>query len=129
MRTALARQQESARQRRESAQPLTREMVHDFIEDFKPRFEGWQRKMGLMAGVCTFKLMKSRWGSCQPVTRDISINVRLAQYPPECTDYVIVHELAHILEANHSPAFWAIVARYMPDYQRHRARLKLPPDR
>lgn len=54
----------------------------------------------------------SRWGSCTPSTGAIRLSHRLAEFPSFVQDYVIVHELAHLLEANHSPRFWAWVDRY-----------------
>lgn len=61
----------------------------------------------------------SRWGSCS--TRGtLSLNWKLLFAPPEVVDYVLVHELAHLLEPNHSPRFWAHVARHCPDHQAHR---------
>jgi predicted metal-dependent hydrolase len=65
----------------------------------------------------------SRWGSCG---RNNSLNFtwRLVMAPLEVIDYVVVHELAHIKEKNHSAKFWALVARYFPDYRRKRAWLK-----
>ena len=53
--------------------------------------------------------MTSRWGSCQPATGRICINVRLALYPPECLEYVVVHELCHLRERGHGPAFQALM--------------------
>ena len=55
---------------------------------------------------------RSQWGSCTPSTGEIRISNRLAAYPPWILDYVLVHELAHLVEANHSSAFNALVARY-----------------
>jgi len=55
---------------------------------------------------------RSQWGSCTPTTGEIRISNRLAAYPPWVLDYVIVHELAHLVEANHSPAFNALVDAY-----------------
>ena len=55
---------------------------------------------------------RSQWGSCTPSTGEIRISNRLAAYPPWILDYVLVHELAHLAEANHSPAFHALVAKY-----------------
>lgn len=55
---------------------------------------------------------RSQWGSCTPTTKEIRISNRLAAYPPWVLDYVLVHELAHLVEANHSPAFNALVNAY-----------------
>ncbi|MDJ0924085.1 MAG: M48 family metallopeptidase [Acidimicrobiia bacterium] len=55
---------------------------------------------------------RSRWGSCTPADGRIRISNRLADYPPWVLDYVIVHELAHLAEPNHSPTFWQLVDRY-----------------
>ncbi|MDE6243770.1 MAG: M48 family metallopeptidase [Muribaculaceae bacterium] len=111
-------------QRKEKMAELTREKMMEYIEDFKPRFLQWQRKMNLYCTDVTFKDLTSRWGSCNYMTRKITINVKLALYPPQCTDYVIVHELAHLVHPNHSAAFWALVEKYMPDWRTHRAALK-----
>ncbi len=64
--------------------------------------------------------MGSRWGSCTPVDRSIRISDRLADYPPWVLDYVLVHELAHIVHPQHTPAFWGTVERAMPDYERRK---------
>jgi hypothetical protein len=66
---------------------------------------------------------KSRWGSCSH-SGVISLCWRLVLARPDVFKYVIAHELAHLQEMNHSPAFWAEVARLMPDYKTHRAWLK-----
>ncbi|MGH9244980.1 MAG: M48 metallopeptidase family protein [Acidimicrobiales bacterium] len=55
---------------------------------------------------------RARWGSCSTWSADIRVSRRLADFPPWVLDYVLVHELAHLVEANHSPAFWALVNRY-----------------
>ena len=55
---------------------------------------------------------RSQWGSCTPTTGEIRISNRLAAYPPWVLDYVLIHELAHLVEANHSPAFNALVNTY-----------------
>jgi len=55
---------------------------------------------------------EKRYGSCTPSTRSIRISDRLAGMPPWVLDYVLVHELAHLIEANHSSAFWKLVSRY-----------------
>jgi predicted metal-dependent hydrolase len=55
---------------------------------------------------------RARWGSCSTTTGDIRVSNRLVDCPPWVLDYLLVHELAHLLEPNHSPAFWALVERY-----------------
>jgi predicted metal-dependent hydrolase len=71
----------------------------------------------------TLRDQKTRWGSCSS-QGGLNFNWRLVQYPPAVIDYVIVHELAHRSQMNHSHRFWAIVAKYDPEYQAHRNWLK-----
>lgn len=66
---------------------------------------------------------RSRWGSCTHDGR-LMYSWRLIMAPPEVLDYVCAHEVAHLAQMNHSPAFWAEVARLMPDYERPRRWLK-----
>jgi predicted metal-dependent hydrolase len=60
----------------------------------------------------TWADQRSQWGSCTPSTGEIRVSTRLAAWPPWVLDYVLVHELAHLVESNHSPAFHALVDRY-----------------
>lgn len=83
-----------------------------------------QDEMKLYAKKVSVKSMSSRWGSCNPVSGALSFSSRLAFYPEECTDYVVVHELAHLKHANHSSEFWALVARYCPNHKKWREILK-----
>ncbi len=78
---------------------------------------------GLTPAVRVRKL-RCRWGSTSPKGR-ITFNVDLLQLPLPCIDYVVVHELVHLLVPNHSPAFWRMVSRVMPDWKRWRDRLAL----
>ena len=71
----------------------------------------------------TLKVQKSRWGSCG-IHDDIYLNWLLILAPGAVFEYVVVHELCHIQQRNHSAAFWALVAQHCPDYQQHRAWLK-----
>ena len=65
---------------------------------------------------------EKRFGSCTSA-RNINFSLYLMCYPEECIDYVVVHEIAHLVELNHSPAFWAIVGSVMPDYIERRNKL------
>ncbi len=85
--------------------------------------ETWEPILGVRAGKLAYRNMKSRWGSCQPSTGRICINVRLALYPPECLEYVVVHELCHLLVHGHGPDFHALLDRVMPDWRERRAKL------
>lgn len=68
---------------------------------------------------------KTRWGSCSKV-KNLNFSYRLLDLAPEVADYIIVHELCHLREFNHSPRFWDLVAKTMPDYVARRRRLKKP---
>lgn len=69
------------------------------------------------------KMVRSLWGSCSS-NGNLSFNKRLIHYPEEVIRYVVVHEVAHLLQRNHSEAFWNLVASYMPQYKRARQVLK-----
>lgn len=84
----------------------------------------WQDKVGKSANRITPYTMKTRWGSCSTQAKTIRLSVWLAQFPPDCADYVLVHELCHLHEANHSAKFWGHVERVMPDYKHWHDKLK-----
>lgn len=71
----------------------------------------------------TIRSMTSRWGSCIPAKRKITINQNLIYPPHQCLEYVVLHELAHLVEANHSKKFYAIIADVMPDWEKRRKML------
>lgn len=70
------------------------------------------------------RIMKTRWGVCNTRTFNITLNKDLYRYDIECLDYVCIHELSHLIEANHSKRFWNIVEKYCPDYKNLRRKLK-----
>ena len=79
--------------------------------------------LGVTVRKITFRPMKSRWGSCSSLG-NISLNSLMMLVPKEMQDYVIVHELCHRIEMNHSPRFWALVAKVLPDYKEREKWLK-----
>ena len=64
----------------------------------------------------TVRSQRSRWGSCSS-KHNLNFNWRLILAPPRCLDYVVIHELCHLTEFNHSPRFWSMVEKHMPDYK------------
>ena len=61
--------------------------------------------------------MTSRWGSCMPKKNQITLNSQLIHYQERFIDYVVIHEYAHLIQPNHSKAFYSIIEKYMPDYK------------
>lgn len=80
-------------------------------------------EMGLAYGRVAIRDQKTRWGSCSRAG-NLNFNWRLILAPSAILDYVVVHELAHRVEMNHSARFWRVVARYCPAYNEHRAWLR-----
>ncbi len=83
----------------------------------------YSRRLGLSFGKMTLRDTRSRWGSCS-IQGDLMFSWRLSMAPHEVLDYVAAHEVAHLVEMNHSPAYWAVVARICPGYAAPRAWLK-----
>lgn len=85
--------------------------------------ERYAKLIGKPLGRISLRDTRSRWGSCTS-TGNLMYSWRLIMAPPEVLDYVAAHEVAHMIEMNHSPAFWAVVEKLYPDYQNPRAWLK-----
>lgn len=83
----------------------------------------YAQRMGVIPTGITITAARTRFGSCSPKNR-LCFSWRLMDYPEEAIDYVVVHELAHIVHKNHGPQFWALVERYMPDYRARRNMLR-----
>lgn len=83
----------------------------------------YARHMGVTYGQITIRKQKTRWGSCSR-EGNLNFNCLLMMAPPEVLDYVVVHELSHRLEMNHSMRFWAQVDKVIPDYKKSRRWLK-----
>lgn len=84
--------------------------------------ERMEARIGVHAARWSIRMMKTRWGSCTPKTGAIRINARLAAYPPECLEFVVAHELVHLLEPSHNARFRTLLDEFCPD-NRHPAKL------
>jgi len=97
-----------------------RTLARDILPE---KIERYAARMGVTPASIRISGAASRWGSCSG-KGNLNFSWRLMMAPGAVIDYVVVHELAHLREMNHSPRFWAIVADTMPEYQVHRAALK-----
>lgn len=92
-----------------------------------PLLQKWQAAMGVGLAEWGIKKMKTRWGSCNPRARRIWLNLELAKKPVQCLEYIIVHELAHLIERNHGKRFVSLMDQHMPNWRVHRQELKAAP--
>ncbi len=77
----------------------------------------WQRKLKVHPSAWGVKKMKTKWGSCNPVSGRIWINLELAKRPVQCLEYIVVHELVHLLERKHNERFTGLMDKYLPDWR------------
>ena len=89
----------------------------------------WAPHMGVTAPTFTARKMKTKWGSCTPAARHILINLELAKKPRECLEYIVVHELTHLLEPTHNSRFIALMTQFMPKWRFYRDELNRLPVR
>ena len=92
-------------------------------------FRKWEPLMMVRVGRLFLQRMKSRWGTCNPRTRAIRLNTELTKKPPACLEYVVVHEMVHLLEASHNRRFQMLMTQYLPDWKERRKDLRLPDTR
>ena len=92
-----------------------------------PLIEKWQPVLGVKVAQWGIKQMKTRWGTCNFNARRIWLNLELAKKPASCLEYVLVHEMAHFLEPNHSDRFKDLMSRLMPQWSLHREELNHSP--
>ena len=84
--------------------------------------------VGRQAAECRIRNMKSRWGTCNVVKARVWLNLQLAKYKPEALEYVMIHELTHLWEYNHGPAFKARMDQYCPNWRQRKKELNAAAD-
>jgi predicted metal-dependent hydrolase len=94
-----------------------------------PLIKKWERLIGIEVRRLYVQRMKTKWGSCNHRTGSIRLNTDLARKPRECLEYIVVHEMVHLLEPTHSARFISLIDQYMPKWQSHRDALNRLPVR
>lgn len=110
------------------SQSKIKQQIDDFLKKTAAKYIATRtqilsKKMGINYQRISLREQSSRWGSCSS-RGNLNFNWRLVHYPPAIIDYVIIHELAHRLEMNHSKKFWAIVKKHDSEYLIHKGQLR-----
>ena len=95
------------------------------LEVIPMRVKYFANIMGVTYGNITIRNQKTRWGSCSIHSKKIRINLQLAAKPEECIEYVLVHELCHLLEPSHNERFYYFMALYLPDWENRKKKLNV----
>jgi predicted metal-dependent hydrolase len=102
---------------------------HQLEAAISPLIDKWERLMGVSVNSFSIRKMKTKWGSCTPSLGTIRFNLELAKKPAECLEYIVVHELVHLLEPSHNKRFIAFMDSFMPKWRFYQAELnRLPID-
>lgn len=106
----------------ESEQILLLKKINTFLKKmaqplFLERLAYWQNEMKLKVATLDVRIMKSKWGVCFPNIQKITLNAKLIHFSYQVIDYVIIHELAHLLYPDHGKKFWNLVAQYCQEYK------------
>lgn len=89
----------------------------------------WESVLSVKVGKVFVQRMKTKWGSCNPASGAIRINTELAKKPPECLEYIVVHEMTHLLEPSHGERFSALMDLFLPSWSHVRRQLNQLPVR
>lgn len=88
-----------------------------------PLMEKWEQVLGVQATSWGIKRMKTKWGSCNTASGRVWLNLELAKKPVQCLEYIVVHELVHLLERNHTERFAELMNRFLPNWRVSRDQL------
>jgi predicted metal-dependent hydrolase len=91
-----------------------RETIKDVIQSL---IKKWEPIMGVKVERFFVQRMKTKWGSCNPLAKSIRLNTDLAKKPPECLEYIVVHEMTHLLEPSHNQRFISLMDEFLPKWR------------
>jgi predicted metal-dependent hydrolase len=116
----FVRPETSAERREELLQAFYRAELRSLIPTL---LDKWQPLLGVEANAWGIKKMKTKWGTCNIAARRIWFNLELAKKPIQCLEYILVHELLHLIERHHNDHFRSLMDHYLPQWQLHRDEL------
>ena len=102
---------------------MERELRLELKRQLQRLIDKWEPVMGVKSAGFTIKKIKTRRGSCNVNSHHLNFNLLLAKVPPECAEYVVVHELTHLLEPSHNARFWSLMEHYLPESKKLRKQL------
>jgi predicted metal-dependent hydrolase len=109
---------------------ILEEWYREALREAVPQvIEKWERLLGVRVKRFFVQRMKTKWGSCNHRSGSIRLNTDLARKPRECLDYIVLHEMVHLLEPTHNAHFMSLMEQYMPKWQSHRDALNRLPVR
>ncbi len=101
-----------------------RQVLKDKASELIPK---WEKKINVSVNEIAIKKMRTKWGTCNSKKKRIWLNLELAKKPPQCLEYIIVHEMIHFFEKNHNEKFIAYVNKYLPKWRSYKQELnKIP---
>ncbi|ESS13219.1 SprT-like family protein [Betaproteobacteria bacterium MOLA814] len=118
--TLIVRPGSSAEKRAEVMHEWHKSLLHEVVP---PLIQRWERKLKVSVSGYYLQRMKTKWGSCNNAAGNIRLNTELAKKPKDLLEYVIVHEMAHLIEPTHSDRFIAILEEHYPSWREARAEL------
>ncbi len=110
--------------REEVLQRWYRQMLREQLPDLLAK---WEPIVGVEVVSCGIKRMKTKWGTCNIEAKRIWLNLELAKKPPACLEYILVHEMVHLLERHHNDNFRAYMDEFLPQWRLYREELKRAP--
>jgi predicted metal-dependent hydrolase len=126
-RTTLELQVRSEYEAKEREQVLRRWYRERLRELVPPLLAKWEAILGVRAASVGVRKMKTKWGACSLDARRIWLNLELAKKPVQCLEYLIVHELTHLIERHHNDSFVSLMDRNLPQWRHHRKALNAAP--
>ena len=106
--------------RERAMQAWHRALLHEIVP---PLIRKWEPRLGVRASAYFLQRMKTKWGGCNPRSRTIRLNTELVKKPKDLLEYVVVHEMLHLVEPTHSERFMALLEKHYPTWREARAEL------